>query len=81
MKRVGRLGGCRQNVRRSGGVEQDVSVFEILRLGSVLQVLLQAVAALVAADGRDGSLVDDYGGILRSHGELSGKCQWNGLGK
>jgi hypothetical protein len=30
----------------------------------VLQVLLQAVAALVAADGRDGRLVDDDGAVL-----------------
>jgi hypothetical protein len=43
----------------------------------VLQVLLQAVAALIAADGRDGRLVHDHGAVVvvvvvvvvvRSHG-------------
>jgi hypothetical protein len=52
------------DVRRGGGVEQDVAVLEILGVGTVLQVLLQAVAALVAADGRDGRLVDDDGAVL-----------------
>lgn len=56
-------------VRRSGGVEQDVSVLEILCFRTVLQVLLQAVPALVAADGRDGRLVDDdlFGGFNSGH--------------
>jgi hypothetical protein len=60
------------NVRSCGGIEQNVSVLEVLGFRAVLEVLLQAVAALVAADGRDWCLVDDYGRVVvfRSHGEL-----------
>jgi hypothetical protein len=53
-----------------------VSVLEVLSFRTVLEVLLQAVAALVAADGGDWRLVDDYGGVvvLRSHDELESVC-------
>jgi hypothetical protein len=61
---VGKGGEERHDVRRSSGVKQDVAILEILGVGTVLQVLLQAVAALVAADGRDGRLVDDDGAVL-----------------
>ena len=44
-------------------------VLEVLGFGPVLQVLFQAVAALVAADGRDGRVVDgDSVGVFRCHG-------------
>ena len=45
-------------VRSGVCVEQDVSVLEILHVRAVLEVLLQAVAALQAAGGGDGRLVD-----------------------
>jgi hypothetical protein len=54
-----------QDIRRGRGIEQDVTVLEVLRVWTVLQVLFQAVAALLAADGRDGRLVDDNGAVLR----------------
>jgi hypothetical protein len=57
------------NIRRSSSVEQDVSVLEVLGLRAVLQVLLEAVAALVAADRRDGRLVDNVFGGLGGHGQ------------
>jgi hypothetical protein len=47
------------NLRRSIGVEEDVSVFEFLRVGARLEVLLKGVLADVAfSDRRDGRLVD-----------------------
>lgn len=66
-----------EDVRGCGGVEQDVSVLEVLSFRTVLQVLLQAVAALVAADWGNGRLVDDYGAVvvLRSHDELKSVCR------
>ena len=49
-----------------------MSVLEILSFRSVLQVLLQTVAALVAADWGDGCLVDNVFSGLRCHvGSLS----------
>jgi hypothetical protein len=57
------------NIRRSSSVEQDVSVLEVLGLRAVLQVLLEAVAALVAADRRDGRLVDNVFRGLGGHGQ------------
>jgi hypothetical protein len=78
---MGGQGFC--DVRRSGCVKQNMSVLEVLRLGSMLQVLLQAVAALAAADGRDGCFVDNDGaGVLRCHdgrGRVSGRCVWVSL--
>jgi hypothetical protein len=73
-----------RDVRCSCCVKQNVSVLEVLGLGSVLQVLLQAVAALAAADGRDGCFVDNNGGgaVLGSHGgmrRVSGRCVWVSL--
>jgi hypothetical protein len=52
----------RENLRRSIGVEQDMSLFEFLWIRTVLEVFLEGVLAHMAgwADGRDGSLVD-YG--------------------
>jgi hypothetical protein len=49
-----------------------VAVLEVLGFRAVLEVLLQAVATLVAADGRDWRLVDDYSCVVvfRSHGEF-----------
>jgi hypothetical protein len=50
------------NVRGGVCIEKDVSVLQVLSLWSVLQVLLQAVAALDAlADGRDGGVIDGWG--------------------
>lgn len=44
-----------------------MAVLEVLRLRSVLQVLLQAVAPLGATDGSDGRLVDDDASVFRCH--------------
>jgi hypothetical protein len=45
-----------------------MSVLEVLSFRAVLEVLFQAVAALVAADGGDGRLIDDNGVlVLSSH--------------
>jgi hypothetical protein len=57
------------NIRRSSSVKQDMSVLEVLGLWAVLQVLLEAVAALVAADRRDGRLIDDVFGGFGGHGQ------------
>ncbi len=48
-------------LRRGIGIEQDVSVLEILRGRPLLQVLLEGIAVL---DGRDGGHVNvRFGGI------------------
>lgn len=52
-------------VRSGVRVEQDVSVLQVLHIRTVLEVLLQAVAALQAAGGGDGRLVN----VGVSHGE------------
>ena len=56
------------DIRRSSSVKQDVSVLEVLSFRAMLQVLLQAVPALVAANGRDGRLVDNVFGGFCGHG-------------
>ena len=48
------------NVRSGVGVEQDVSILQVLRVRPGLQVLLERVAAL---DGRDGGFVDGGCGL------------------
>ena len=63
--------GVKRNTRCSSRIEQNVPVLEVLRFRAVLQVLLQAVPALVAADGRDGRVVDGvFGGWCGGHGVL-----------
>ena len=47
---------------------------QVLSFRAVLQVLLQAVAPLIAANGRDGGSVDDVS-VSRSHGE-----RWSVIG-
>jgi hypothetical protein len=58
-------------LRSSIGVKQDMSLFELLRIGAVLEVLLKGVLSdmVGGTDGRDGSLVD-YGlaGFMFGHG-------------
>jgi hypothetical protein len=44
-----------------------MSILEILSFRSVLQMLLQAVAALVAADWGNGCLIDNNSTVLRCH--------------
>ena len=49
-----------RDVRSSRGIQQNMSVLQILRLRPMLQMLLQTVPAVQRANGRDGCLVDDY---------------------
>jgi hypothetical protein len=56
-----------ETVRGCGRIKQNVPVLEVLGFRAVLQVLLQAVTALVAADGGDGRLVDDSVSAFRCH--------------
>lgn len=37
---------CRRHVRGSIGVEEDVSVFEVLRVGTLLQMFFEGIAPL-----------------------------------
>lgn len=48
----GQRGRAGKNSRRSVRVQQDIPVFEILRVGPCLEVLLEGVAALEGGDGR-----------------------------
>ena len=57
-----------ESIRGRGSIEQNVSVFEILRFRAVLQMLLQTVAAVKGAHGGDGRLVDNNS-VLVGHGE------------
>ena len=45
---------CRLERRRSGGVEEDVLVLELLGIWAVLEMLLEGVAAVCAVCGRGG---------------------------
>jgi hypothetical protein len=56
-----------KSLRSCSSVEQDVPVPQVLSFRAVLQVLLQAVAPLIAANGRDGGSVDGVS-VSRSHG-------------
>lgn len=58
----------RRSLRSCSSVEQNVPVLQVLGFRAVLQVLLQAVAPLIASNGRDGGSVDDVS-VSRSHGE------------
>lgn len=61
-----------QDVRSGGCVEENVSVLEVLGFRTVLEVLLETVAAVEGAHGRDGRLVDDVSsGGVRGH-----DCVW-----
>lgn len=64
-----RAGESGANVRCCCGIEENVSVLEVLGLRAVLQVLLERVAPVGRAHGRDGRLVDDDG-VLGCHGGL-----------
>lgn len=47
-----------RNIRSGIGVQQNVPVLQILHIGPVLEVFLQAVSTLQAARWGDGRLVD-----------------------
>ena len=53
------------SVRGGVGVTQDVSVFEILGVGTHLKVLFEGFLAL---DGGEGRRVDGWGGVWVGHG-------------
>lgn len=55
-----------RDLRSSVCVEQDVSVFQLLRVGTLLEVLFKTVLTDVGgwSNGRDGTLVDDGAAVL-----------------
>jgi hypothetical protein len=55
------------SLRSCSGIKQDVSVLQVLSFRALLQVLLQAVAPLIAAHGRDGGSIDGVS-VNRIHG-------------
>jgi hypothetical protein len=66
---VGRVGCGKEelrDIRGCSGVEQNVSVLQVLCFRAVLKVLLQTAAPLIAANRRDGGSVDGVS-VFRSH--------------
>lgn len=68
----------RGNVRSSRRVQQNVPVLEVLGFRAVLQVLLEAVASVGGAYGRDWRLVNGSGvvGGLGRHDEKVWRSQF-----